>query len=222
MKQKIIIAVGAVALLLVFLFMVNRNGAREETSRTPSQPISPPSGILLDEPLPATEFTEPASAPGGSPTSDVLGEPSEGNSNTSPVPIAIEFAPDFTLPRIDGKGDAITLSDYRGVKPVILDFFAPHCPNCRRNVKTQVPLYEKYKDQIEIIVLAIDPPKANQRYFDDNPVPMPVVYDETEQILKAYSVRFTNTHILIAKDGSLVETLPGTDIIEADFKRLLE
>lgn len=133
----------------------------------------------------------------------------------------IVFAPDFSLPRIDGSDGSITLSEYRGVKPVIIDFFAPHCPYCRQSIKKHVPLYNLYKDQVEVIlVTGIDPEPQNSNYFAKNPVPMPVVYDGSQKSVRDYQVRFTNTQFLISKDGSVLESDHG-GIREDHFKRLI-
>ncbi len=143
----------------------------------------------------------------------------------TPEPPAIEeppvnLAPQFRLPRIDGQDGVVDLASYRGEKPVIIDFFAPHCPNCRRNITTQKPLYEKYKDQLEIIIIGIDPEPQNSRYFQNNPVAMPVVYDATQQVLRNYQIRFTNTHAFISRDGSLLGMSSG-DLTEEDILFLL-
>ena len=59
------------------------------------------------------------------------------------------LAPDFTLK--DLNNGTITLSSYQGDKPVVLDFFATWCPNCQRDMPILSSLYDKYKDEVEVI-----------------------------------------------------------------------
>ena len=243
--NKIIIAIGAIVLFIILMIVFSNQDRGEapspsvpavERSNIPAgdgefnEPTSPPPARDADpEPLPSGEFAEPVTPPSSAPgnqggineTKDVsvLEETPE-----EPVKvIATEnLAPEFTLPLLDGSG-TLSLADYRGEKPVILDFFAPHCPNCRRNIEIQKPLYEQYKDDVEVIIISgIDPEKMNVNYFANNPVAMPIVYDHQLAVTgRPYKIRFTNTHVLINRDGSLEDILHGSDIHEGDFKRLL-
>jgi len=64
-----------------------------------------------------------------------------GKANISdPVSDQRNLAPDFTLESLGG--GTITLSEYRGEKPVILDFFATWCPNCQRDMPKLNRWYE--------------------------------------------------------------------------------
>ena len=56
-------------------------------------------------------------------------------------------APDFTLQKLGG--GTISLSEFRGKKPVVVDFWASWCPNCRRDMPNLNRFYEKYKDKVE-------------------------------------------------------------------------
>ena len=55
-----------------------------------------------------------------------------------------ELAPDFSLPL--HSGGTIQLADFRGEKPVILDFWASWCHNCQRAMPNLSRLYDEYKD----------------------------------------------------------------------------
>jgi peroxiredoxin len=64
------------------------------------------------------------------------------------------FAPDFTLPQLDGQ--PLTLSSYRG-KVVLLDFWATWCVPCREEIPHFVELQDKYRDRgLQIIGVSMD------------------------------------------------------------------
>jgi len=63
-------------------------------------------------------------------------------------------APDFTLQRSDGGGD-ITLSDFRGRKPVVLVFGSITCSPFRQEVMSVPPIYEKFGAEAEFFMVYI-------------------------------------------------------------------
>jgi len=86
-------------------------------------------------------FVSPSPSPSADPRVAAVGTISQENDN--------DLAPDFSLTLLNG--NTITLSEYRGQKPVILDFFTTWCPNCRRDMPRLNRWYGKYKDQVEVI-----------------------------------------------------------------------
>ena len=128
-------------------------------------------------------------------------------------------APDFSLQSLDG--NTITLSEYRGKKPVILDFFATWCPNCKRAMPKLNKWYEKYKDQVEVIGVDLQEDRNKvQKFIDSRNISFPIVLDPNSQVSRAYGIRYTNTHFLIDIDGNIVREIPG-DIRESDVKSLI-
>ena len=128
-------------------------------------------------------------------------------------------APDFTLETIDG--EKITLSDYQGARPVVLDFFATWCPNCQRDMPRLSGLYEKYKDDVEVIGVNLQESPAKVRSFrDSRNIAFPIVLDPAQQATRKYGVRYTNFHVLIDTEGKIVGTVPG-DISESHILSLI-
>lgn len=127
--------------------------------------------------------------------------------------------PDFTLKTLDG--DTISVSDYIGEKPVILDFFATWCPNCRRDMPRLSGWYEKYKDDVEVIGVNLQERQGVVRqYIDSADIRFPIVLDPQGSAARSYGVQYTNLHILIGKDGTLVRMIPG-DISEQQILSLI-
>lgn len=132
----------------------------------------------------------------------------------------VVFAPDFSLPSLD-EASIYTLRSFAGEKPVIVDFFAAHCPNCRRNLPKLEALHAQYGDKVEVVLIGIDSRAETERYFANNPTNIPVVMTNN-RVLVDYKIRLTNTKALINRDGSLLEIIEFRDIEEKDFLRLIE
>jgi len=127
---------------------------------------------------------------------------------------------DFTLEKLDGS--ELTLSDYKGEKPVILDFWASWCPNCKRNMPRLSSFYDKYKNEIEIIGINLQEPKTTARRFTEGiGVSFPIVLDPAGVAARLFGVSYTNYHVLINKNGTLAGVIPG-DIAEEHIVALID
>jgi hypothetical protein len=65
-----------------------------------------------------------------------------------------DAAPDFTLPKLDGEGK-VTLSSFRGKKPVVLVFGSYTWPPFRRQSGDLERLYQTYRDRAEFLLVYI-------------------------------------------------------------------
>lgn len=132
----------------------------------------------------------------------------------------VNLAPDFSLQTLEGQ--TITLADYRGEKAVVLDFWATWCPNCQRDMPVLNKLYNEYQGEVEVIGINLQEKTDKvQKFVEQRGINFPVVLDPTASVSRSYGVQYTNTHILIGKDGALVKIVPG-DIKESDIKLLIE
>ena len=131
-----------------------------------------------------------------------------------------KVAPDFSLMSLDG--ETITLSQFRGEKPVVLDFFATWCPNCRRDMPKLSRLYNTYKDEVEVIGINLQEKESKVRdYILSAGISFPIVLDPFQQTARSYGVQYTNYHVLIGKDGTILGIVPG-DISEAHILSLID
>lgn len=148
-------------------------------------------------------------------SSNTTNTTAEGSIQKSPN---TQTAPDFSLERLGG--GTITLAEYKGRKPVVLDFWATWCPNCKRDMPKLSALYEKYKDKVEVIGINLhENPSLVQKTISNWGVTFPIALDPNDQASRAYGVRYTNFHILIDIDGNVVKAVPG-DISESDITSL--
>ncbi|MBI4123119.1 MAG: redoxin domain-containing protein [Parcubacteria group bacterium] len=133
---------------------------------------------------------------------------------------SIHTAPDFTLQKLGG--GTISLSEFKGKKPVVVDFWASWCPNCRRDMPNLNRFYEKYKDRVEVIGVNLQERESTVADFiKSRDINFPIALDPSGQASNAFGIQYTNTHFLIDKEGNLVRTIPG-DIRESDILSLIQ
>ncbi|MEK7193474.1 MAG: TlpA disulfide reductase family protein [Patescibacteria group bacterium] len=128
-------------------------------------------------------------------------------------------APDFTLQKLGG--GTISLSEFIGKKPVVVDFWASWCPNCRRDMPNLNRFYEKYKDRVEVIGVNLQEKESTiQNFINSHGISFPIALDPSGSASRAFGIQYTNTHVLIDINGNLVRTIPG-DIRESDIESLV-
>ena len=131
-----------------------------------------------------------------------------------------QLAPDFALTKLGG--GTISLAEFRGKKPVVVDFWASWCPNCRRDMPNLNRFYEKYKDEVEVIGVNLQENDSTVRDFvASRGISFPIALDPRGQASNAFGIQYTNTHLLIDINGNLVRAIPG-DIRESDIASLIE
>lgn len=131
-----------------------------------------------------------------------------------------QSAPDFSLAKLGG--GTISLSEFKGKKPVVVDFWASWCPNCRRDMPSLNRFYEKYKDKVEVIGVNLKEKESTvQNFIASRGISFPIALDPSGQASRVFGIQYTNTHFLIDINGNLVRTIPG-DISESDIVSLIE
>jgi thiol-disulfide isomerase/thioredoxin len=112
---------------------------------------------------------------------------------------------DFTLKGLDGK--TVKLSDLKG-KVVVLDFWATWCGPCKASFPALQKIYEKYKDNPKIVILALDTWEGVagaereglvKKFIEENKYTFPVLYDEG--FVEKYGVEGIPTKFVIDKKG---------------------
>jgi len=144
---------------------------------------------------------------------------------TKYIPLGFE-APDFNLPEpLTGK--IVTLEDVKGEKGTLIMFICNHCPYVKHVIDELVNIGNDYKAK-GIGIAAIN---ANdiENYPDDHPdkmtelakekqFPFPYLYDESQDVAKAYDAACTPDFDLFDADGKCVYrgqldgARPGNDV----------
>ena len=122
---------------------------------------------------------------------------------TRPLGVQIGFqAPDFSLPRLDGK-DPFELSALRG-KVVLVSFWASWCGPCRVEVPALEEAWQRYKAKDVVIVgVSVDDTREDAAGFLASfPVTYPMALDRTgAQVSDSWQVFSLPTTVLIDKAG---------------------
>ncbi|MCX6133443.1 MAG: TlpA disulfide reductase family protein [Ignavibacteriales bacterium] len=116
-------------------------------------------------------------------------------------------AVDFALKNLEGK--VVKLSDLRG-KVVVVDFWATWCGPCKASFPYLQQVYNKYKDNPKIVILALNTwenvsgkerEDLVKKFMADNKYTFPVLYDEG--FVEKYGVEGIPTKFVIDKKGMI-------------------
>jgi len=134
-----------------------------------------------------------------------------------------EKAPDFETS--DLNSHAISLSDYRGKKPVLLDFWATWCGPCRQSMPELQALREEYGDKVEF--LSIDEGETQDKvaaFAAAQKYTLHFVLDSDAGIGSRYGVTGIPTQVLIDANGVVrwmrVGFLPKDPRLKSELQRL--
>ncbi len=112
-------------------------------------------------------------------------------------------APDFELP--DLNGSSVSLSNFKGQKPLLLYFWATWCPYCI-SVRPEVIKLRNKVPQTDLGVLAVnvggsDTLERLKRYEEANPAPFTVLYDANGKTARSFKIFGIPHFVLIDRDG---------------------
>ncbi len=125
-----------------------------------------------------------------------------GESPSSSATKALPQAVDFTFPDLDGEKHS--LKQWQG-QVVMLNFWAPWCPPCRKEVPAFVELQGKYADRgFTIVGITVDTQENAQVFADTMGINYPILIAEDQGIA------------LAEKYGNKVGALPFTAFINRD------
>jgi peroxiredoxin len=120
-------------------------------------------------------------------------------------------APDFSLVNVDGR--TVSLSDFADAPALLVIFMCNHCPYVKHLAGALAKFADEYRPQ-RLAVVGINSNDVGS-YPADSPAEMvaeadrrgyhfPYLYDETQEVAKAYSAACTPDFFLFDKDRRLV------------------
>jgi len=116
------------------------------------------------------------------------------------APVAGHLAPDFTLTTLSG--EEVTLSDFRGRQPVVLNFWATWCPPCRAEIPFFQSASRKYNGQVAVLGVDDGELRATVAPFvTEMGMTYPVPLDEESVVSRRYRVNSLPSTYFIGRDG---------------------
>jgi thiol-disulfide isomerase/thioredoxin len=132
-------------------------------------------------------------------------------------------APVITLGGLDGK--PVNLADVIGTKPVVLEFWATWCSNCKELEPAIFAAHRKYGEQVAFYGVAVP---INQtlarvrRYVEEHRYPFPMLWDARGDYAGAFDVPATSYVVVIDKAGKIVYTgIGGKQNLDAAIQKAL-
>lgn len=132
-------------------------------------------------------------------------------------------APEARVQTTDGK--TVWLSSHYGSKPVLIEFWATWCGNCKALEPQMSAAAKKYAGKIAMVGVAVG---VNQSaalvnaYATKHALPLTVVYDKTGDAADKFDVPATSYIVILNKNGRVIYTGVGADQdIDAAIRKVL-
>ncbi|MHC4185996.1 MAG: thioredoxin family protein [Planctomycetota bacterium] len=134
-------------------------------------------------------------------------------------------APLFNLP--DTEGNIVSLADFNEAPALLVIFMCNHCPFVKHILKAMIELIEEYQEK-GVAVVGVnsndvdnypeDKPEAMKKVAGEAGFTFPYLFDETQDVAKAYRAACTPDFFLFNEERRLVyrgqmdDSRPGSDI----------
>lgn len=130
-------------------------------------------------------------------------------------------APEVRVQTVDGK--PVWLSSQYGKGPVLIEFWATWCPNCKQLEPAMEAAAKKYAGKIKFIGVAVSVNQSPERvklYAEKHALPLEVYFDKKGNAADGYDAAATSYIVVLDKTGTVVYTgLGGTQNIDAAIRK---
>ena len=132
-------------------------------------------------------------------------------------------APAVTVNALDGR--PVDLGQYIGKTPMLIEFWATWCPNCRELMPTLLDAEKKYGKKVKFVALAVainQSPERVRRFLAAHPLPHDTFYDTEGKAAGAFDAPATSYVVVLDRTGKVVYTgLGGKQDLDAALKKAL-
>jgi thiol-disulfide isomerase/thioredoxin len=133
-------------------------------------------------------------------------------------------APDAAVETLDGK--PASLAQFIGKTPVLMEFWATWCPNCRELEPHLKAVHAKYANQVKFVGVSVSVNQSPDRvkaYVAKHAIPGEQVFDKSGAATGAYDVPATSYVVVLDKSGKVVYTgLGGDQDLEKAIQKALK
>jgi thiol-disulfide isomerase/thioredoxin len=124
---------------------------------------------------------------------------------------------------LDGK--RVELGTWVGKTPVLIEFWATWCPNCKELEPAMAQTAKKYAGKIKFVGIAVSVNQSPERvklYAEKHALPLEVYFDTKGNAADAYDAAATSYIVVVNKAGTVVYTgLGGTQNLDAAVKKAI-
>ena len=132
-------------------------------------------------------------------------------------------APAVTVQSLDGK--TVDLARYIGKTPMLIEFWATWCPNCKELMPALLDAERKYGKRVKFAAIAVainQSPERVRRFLAAHPLPHDTWYDLDGKAAGAFDAPATSYVVVLDKSGRVVYTgLGGKQDLEAALRKAL-
>ena len=112
----------------------------------------------------------------------------------------------------DLNGNPVSLEDYIGDKPVVIEFWATWCPVCGKLKPQFDAVSAEYGEAVEILFMAVAVNQSQRRvrrYVEGTPHPGEMLWDGDGNAVRAFSAPSTSYVVVLDLDGRVTYTGVG-------------
>ena len=118
--------------------------------------------------------------------------------------------PAATVESLDGK--PVDLGAWVGKSPVLIEFWATWCPQCRELEPAMIAAQKKYGARVKFLAVAVSvnqSPELVRRYATKHALPAEILFDRRGSATDAYDVPATSYVVVLDRAGKVVYTGQG-------------
>ncbi len=119
-----------------------------------------------------------------------------------------------TLERLDGEGGTVDLSEVIGSQPVLLEFWATWCENCKALHPRMLEAHRKFGGEVSFFAIAVGVGQSERRvrkHLEKYPVPFPTLWDGGGEAVRAFQTPATSYIVILDSEGRVAYTGLGRD-----------
>ena len=113
---------------------------------------------------------------------------------------------------LDGK--PVALGTWVGKTPVLIEFWATWCPQCKELEPAMIAAQKKYGARVKFLAVAVSvnqSPELVRRYATKHRLPAEILFDGKGAATDAYDVPATSYVVILDRTGKVVYTGQGGD-----------